>query len=75
MNIVPSDEEAVEATVIRDYTGKESAEAIVQLEQDGFRPVVIGEGGKISVQYPQNGTKLAEECGYLIKDGRRNGIT
>ena len=37
----------MEATVIRDYTGKDSAEAIAQLEQDGFRPVVIGEGGKI----------------------------
>ena len=67
LNIGPSDEEAVEATVIRDYTGKESAEAIVQLEQDGFRPVVIGEGGKISVQYPQNGTKPAENAVILLK--------
>ena len=36
MNIVPSGEETVEPTVIRDYTGKDSAEAIAKLTEDGF---------------------------------------
>ena len=67
MNIVPSGEDIVEATVIGDYTGKDSAEAIAQLKQDGFVPVIIGEGGKIDIQYPYAGTKLAEGSVVLLQ--------
>ena len=49
MNIVPNGEDIVEPTVIRDYTGKDSAEAIVKLQEDGFVPEIIGEGGEIDI--------------------------
>ena len=38
MNIVPNGEDIVEATVLRDYTGKDSTEAIAKLQADGFVP-------------------------------------
>ena len=67
MNIVPSGEDIVEPTVIRDYTGKDSAEAIVKLQEDGFVPEIIGEGGKIDIQYPYAGTKLVEGSVVLLQ--------
>ena len=45
MNIVPEDMEVVEATVLGDFVGKESSNAIEQLKQNGFSPVLIGDGG------------------------------
>ncbi|WP_186671320.1 penicillin-binding protein [Sporosarcina sp. BP05] len=67
MNIVPSGEDIVEPTVIGDYTGKDSSEAIVKLQKDGFVPEIIGEGGKIDIQYPYAGTKLAEGSVVLLQ--------
>ncbi|WP_338655790.1 penicillin-binding protein [Sporosarcina psychrophila] len=66
MNIVPSGEDIVEPTVIRDYTGKDSADAIVKLQEDGFVPEIIGEGGEIDIQYPYAGTKLVEGSVVLL---------
>lgn len=67
LNIVPDGDEVVEAKVLQDYTGKDSAETMAELEQNGFRPVLIGEGGKIDVQYPQPGTKLTENAIILLQ--------
>jgi penicillin-binding protein 2B len=60
MNIVPSGEDVVKPTVLHDYSGKDSTEAIAKLQADGFVPEIIGEGGKIDVQYPRVGTKLVK---------------
>ena len=67
LNIVPSGDEAVEAIVLQDYVGGSSTSAMEQLQRDGFRPEVIGEGGKIISQYPQKGTKLAEGSVVLLQ--------
>lgn len=67
MNIVPSGEDIVKPTVLRDYTGKDSAEAIVKLQKDGFVPEIIGEGGKIDIQYPYAGTKLVEGSVIILQ--------
>ena len=67
MNIVPNGEDIIEATVVRETIGKDSAEMIAQLKQDGFDPVVVGEGGRIERQYPQAGTKLTEGSVILLQ--------
>lgn len=67
LNIVPDGANATEAKALKDYTGKDSTEAVSQLEQEGFRPVVIGEGGKIEVQYPLPNTKLTDNAVVLLK--------
>lgn len=67
MNIVPDGESPVEAPTVEDYTGKDAAQSKEKLEELGFRPVIIGEGGKVDVQYPEKGTKLARESIVLLK--------
>lgn len=67
MNIVPNGDNIIEATTVRKAIGMDSAEMIAQLKQDGFNPVVVGEGGRIEQQYPQAGTKLTEDAVILLK--------
>lgn len=74
LNIVPDGESATEATVLKDYTGVNSDEVIAQLEQAGFRPIVLGEGGKIEVQYPLHKTKLTEDAVVLLKTAGKTAL-
>ncbi len=67
MNIVPNGEDTVKATVVRDFTGKNSTEAIGQLKKDGFTPIVVGEEGTIDLQYPKSGSKLTEGSVVLLQ--------
>lgn len=67
MNIVPNDEDIIEATVVRKTIGMDSTDMIAQLKKDGFNPVVVGEGGRIERQYPQAGTKLTEGSVILLQ--------
>ncbi|NYF24137.1 penicillin-binding protein [Sporosarcina sp. JAI121] len=67
MNIIPTGDDIIEPTVLRDYTGKDSAEAIAKLKEDGFIPEILGEGGDITNQYPQAGTKLVEGSIVLLQ--------
>lgn len=67
MNIVPTGEEPVEAPTIGDYTKKDVSEATAELEKMGYTPVIIGEGGPVLVQYPENGAKLATDSVVLLK--------
>lgn len=67
LNIVPNGEDIVEATVLRDYNGKDSTTATKKILADGFVPEVIGEGGLVEVQYPDPGTKLAEGSVILLQ--------
>ncbi|MEK5039653.1 penicillin-binding protein [Sporosarcina sp. FSL K6-3457] len=67
MNIVPNGEDVIDAAVVREAVGQDSADMITKLKQDGFNPVVVGEGGRIERQYPQAGTKLAEGSVILLQ--------
>ena len=58
MNIVPDDVETFETHQVEGYEGTQSAKAIDALEKEGFSPVLIGSGGKVVGQYPEDGTKL-----------------
>ena len=67
MNIVPTGEAPVEAPVIGDYTGQDASSAKIALEELKYNPVIIGEGGKTLIQYPEKGTKLTEDSVVLLK--------
>lgn len=67
LNILPSDEELVEAPTIEDYTKKDASEASLALEQLGYQPIIIGEGGTVTVQYPEKGAKLSQNSIVLLK--------
>ena len=67
MNIIPTGEAPVEAPVIGDYTGQDATTAKVALENLKYNPVIIGEGGKTLIQYPEKGTKLTEGSVVLLK--------
>jgi penicillin-binding protein 2B len=67
LNIVPNGEDIVEATILEDYIGKNSTEAIAKLQANAFVPEVIGEGGLVDIQYPDPGTKLVEGSVILLQ--------
>lgn len=67
MNIVPENAETSTAVSITDYVGDEASIAMDALAQQGFSPVLIGEGGKVSSQYPPDGTKLSKGSIVLLE--------
>ncbi|MEZ7171312.1 penicillin-binding protein [Sporosarcina sp. OR05] len=67
MNIVPENTETSSAISITDYVGKEASDGMEELEQQGFKPVLIGEGGEVSSQYPTAGTKLSKGSIVLLE--------
>lgn len=67
MNIVPEGEPAIETQKIADYTGQDAQIAKEELERLGNYPVIIGEGGKVAVQYPEKETQLGRDSVVLLK--------
>ncbi len=67
LNIIPNDESIVETKVSGDFEGVDSTEAIAELKEKGFNPVLVGEAGKIAVQYPNPNSKLADGSVVLLK--------
>ena len=75
MNIVPEGVESNETIALRDFTGIDSAEAITQLTHEGFKPILIGEGGVVDSQYPQQGVITCGRNSGHIKIERSNFLT
>lgn len=67
MNIAPDEELPVEAASIDDYTKQDAKDAVAELERLGYTPAVIGEGGPVTIQYPEKGAKLSPESVVLLK--------
>lgn len=67
LNIRPDEEAPIEAASIDNYTQKDVAEAKTELEELGYTPVVIGEGGLVEKQYPKKGAKLSPQSVVLLK--------
>jgi len=67
LNIVPNGEEVIEAKTLGEYTNMEAEKAIVELKQQGYKAVIIGSGGKVSVQIPEKGVKLSEGSVVILK--------
>jgi len=67
LNIVPNGEEAVTAKVLGNFTGKDAGVAQEELVKLGYKAVTIGNGGKVTVHYPEEGAKLAEGSVVILK--------
>ena len=66
MNIIPDDVETVELNELESYVGLQSSKAIEKLNTEGFSPILIGNGGEVVGQYPEDGTKLTPGSVVLL---------
>ncbi|MCM3637961.1 penicillin-binding protein [Sporosarcina luteola] len=67
MNILPENSETSLTKSLSDHIGEAAESSIADLEQQGFSPILIGEGGKVKSQYPEKGTKLSEGSIVLLE--------
>lgn len=69
LNINPEDVKPVEKMNIENYVGKKSTIIAQELESKGFKPIVIGEPGEITGQYPAEGMALLKNQFVFLKTG------
>lgn len=67
MNINPSDVAEVETTKIDDYVGQQTDLVMTQLEANGLVPVLIGQGGEITEQFPAADASLTSGSIVFVK--------
>ncbi|MGN7386904.1 penicillin-binding transpeptidase domain-containing protein [Sporosarcina sp. SAFN-015] len=67
MNILPEDSQTSSTKSLSNHIGEDAASSMATLEQQGFSPVLIGEGGKVKSQYPEEGTKLSDGSLVLLE--------
>lgn len=67
LNIDPEDVKPVETVNIGNYIGKNAANIKQELESQGLKPIVIGEGGEITDQYPKEGVALLKNNLVFLK--------
>ncbi len=67
MNINPSDVAEVETTKIDDYVGKQTDTVMTQLEAEGLVPVIIGQDGEITEQFPAADASLTSGSIVFLK--------
>lgn len=67
MNILPEDSQMSSTKSLLNHIGEDASSSIASLEQQGFLPILIGEGGKVKSQYPEEGTKLSEGSLVLLE--------
>lgn len=71
LNIVPNGETTEVPTPLPTFVGKDSAGAAEMLQSEGFLPVIIGEGGVVKGQYPQESAGHGKGSVVLLKtDGK-----
>ena len=52
---------------VGELVGKQAETTQVELTNDGFKPIIIGEGGTITEQYPKKGTPLSKGSIIFLK--------
>lgn len=67
MNINPSDVAEVETTKVEDYVGNQTDTVMTQLEAEGLVPVIIGQGGEITEQFPAADASLTSGSIVFLK--------
>ncbi|RHW40177.1 penicillin-binding protein [Lysinibacillus yapensis] len=67
LNINPEDVAEVQATPMKDYVGKNAENVQVELMNEGVTPIIIGEGGNITSQYPEKGISLTKGSLVFLK--------
>ena len=60
LNINPTDVAEVQKKEVAAYVGEHSDSIVTELEADGLHPVLIGEGGEITEQFPVAGKILTK---------------
>lgn len=67
MNIVPKDSGSPASVSLSTTVGKEASDAFGEMQEQGFTPILIGEGGKVISQYPEKGAKLTKGSIVLLQ--------
>ena len=67
MNINPSDVAEVQTKTIPNMVGSQTDTVITELEGDGLHPVLIGEGGEITEQFPKADASLTKGSLVFLK--------
>lgn len=67
LNINPDDVKPVEKVTIKNYVGKKSTTIQQELESKGLIPIIIGEPGEITEQYPKEGVALLRNNLVFLK--------
>ncbi|MGM9951494.1 MAG: penicillin-binding protein [Lysinibacillus sp.] len=67
LNIHPDNTADVEMATVGELEGKQSETIHLELANDGFTPIVIGEGGTVTEQYPKEGTPLSKGSLVFLK--------
>lgn len=67
MNINPTDVAEVQTSKIADYIGQQTDSVMTKLQAEGLQPVVIGQGGEISEQFPASDTSLTKGSIVFLK--------
>lgn len=67
LNVNPDDVKPVEKKEIGHYIGKNATTLKQELESQGLRPIIIGEGGEIIEQYPKEGVPLLKNSLVFLK--------
>ena len=67
LNINPDNTADVEMETVGELEGGQSETIQLELANDGFTPIVIGEGGTVTEQYPKKGTPLSKGSLVFLK--------
>lgn len=67
LNINPEDVAEVETTSMDDFVGQDVESVQVKLMNEGVTPIVIGEGGDIIAQYPEQGLSITKGSLVFLK--------
>ena len=70
LNVNPDDAVEAEKVEIADVVGQQAQVVQVELMNKGIKPIIIGDGGEITAQYPKAGIELtANSVVFLKTDG------
>lgn len=70
LNINPANTADVKMEKVGELVGSQAEKVQMELSNNGFTPIIIGEGGKITEQYPKKGTPLSKgNLVFLKTDG------
>lgn len=67
MNINPADTAEVKKKEVANFVGEHSDSIVTELEADGLHPVLIGESGEITEQFPAQGKVLTQGSIVFLK--------
>ncbi|WP_301108216.1 penicillin-binding protein [Sporosarcina sp.] len=74
LNIAPENEEEIPVSKVGEYVGGNAETVAGTAQQDGFNPVIIGEGGQVTEQIPSPGTQITENSIVLLKTAGKTAL-